>query len=103
MHRASAWIAWITPKGFPSACAASNVFWKNIRPYREKFTFVQIGAPSRSHIKRYHDLQDEVTAEVQRINERFGTRSWKPIVFLNRHHSHDEIGRLLSCRRSSAW
>ena len=59
--------------------------------YRGQFTFVQIGAPSRTHIKRYQDLMDEVTAEVERINRRFQTDGWKPIVFLAQHHSHSEI------------
>jgi alpha,alpha-trehalose-phosphate synthase [UDP-forming] len=62
-------------------------------PYREKFTFVQIGAPSRTHIKRYHDFFAEVEAESERINWRFRTGKWKPIIFLNRHHSHSEIER----------
>jgi len=61
--------------------------------YREKFTFVQIGAPSRTHIKRYHDFFAEVEAESERINWRFRTGKWKPIIFLNRHHSHSEIER----------
>jgi trehalose 6-phosphate synthase len=52
---------------------------------------VQIGAPSRTHIKRYHDLLAEVEAESERINWRFQTERWKPIVFLNRQHSHKEI------------
>jgi len=61
--------------------------------YREKFVFVQIGAPSRTHIKRYHDLLAEVEAEAERINWRFQTGKWKPIVFLKRQHSHTEIDR----------
>jgi trehalose 6-phosphate synthase len=61
--------------------------------YQNKFTFVQIGAPSRTHIKRYHDLLGEVEAEAERINWRFQRGSWKPIVFLNRQHSHQEIER----------
>ena len=61
--------------------------------YREKFTFVQIGAPSRTHIKRYHDFLVEVQAESERINWRFQTGKWKPIIFLNRQHSHAEIER----------
>src|SRR5205807_9055322 len=61
--------------------------------YREKFTFIQIGAPSRTHIKRYHQFLGEVEAEAERINWRFRTDRWKPILFLKRHHSHDEIGR----------
>jgi trehalose-6-phosphate synthase len=61
--------------------------------YQGKFTFVQIGAPSRTHIKRYHDLLADVEAESERINWRFQTSRWKPIVFLNRHYSHKEIQR----------
>ena len=59
--------------------------------YREKFTFVQIGAPSRTHIKRYHDLLADVEAEAERINWRFQAGKWKPIVFLGRQHSRKEI------------
>jgi len=61
--------------------------------YREKFTFIQIGAPSRTHIKRYHDLLAEVEAEAERINWRFQSGKWRPIIFLKRQHSHDEIQR----------
>ncbi len=61
--------------------------------YRQKFTFVQIGAPSRTHIKRYHDFLNDVQAESERINWRFQTGKWKPIVFLNRQHNHVEIER----------
>jgi trehalose 6-phosphate synthase len=59
--------------------------------YQKKFTFVQLGAPSRTNIKRYHDFNDEVDAEARRVNARFQASDWKPIVLLNRHHSHKEI------------
>ncbi|MBZ5562397.1 MAG: trehalose-6-phosphate synthase [Acidobacteriia bacterium] len=61
--------------------------------YQGHFTFVQIGAPSRTHIKRYHDLLAEVEAEAERINWRFLTPGWRPIVFLKRHHTHKEIAQ----------
>jgi alpha,alpha-trehalose-phosphate synthase [UDP-forming] len=61
--------------------------------YQGQFAFVQIGAPSRTHIKRYHDLLGEVEAEADRINWRFQTSRWKPIIFLKRQHSHHEIQR----------
>jgi alpha,alpha-trehalose-phosphate synthase [UDP-forming] len=61
--------------------------------YQGKFVFVQIGAPSRTTIKRYHDLQLEVEAEAERINRRFQTSRWRPIVLLRRQHSHQEIQR----------
>jgi trehalose-6-phosphate synthase/uncharacterized membrane protein affecting hemolysin expression len=61
--------------------------------YRGKFTFVQIGAPSRTHIKRYHDLLAEVEAEVERINWKFAFGKWKPIVFCKGQYTHEEIDR----------
>jgi trehalose-6-phosphate synthase len=59
--------------------------------YRGKFTFVQIGAPSRTEIQRYHDFLQEVEGEAARINARWQTADWKPIALLTRHHGHEEI------------
>jgi len=59
--------------------------------YCGKFTFVQIGAPSRTNIPRYRDFVTEVEQEAARINARFETATWKPIALLTRHHSHTEI------------
>jgi trehalose-6-phosphate synthase len=64
--------------------------------YQRRFTFVQIGAPSRTDIDRYRQFLDEVSAEAERINARFQngqTGRWKPIVFLRKHHTHEEIDR----------
>ena len=61
--------------------------------YRERFTFLQIGAPSRTRIKRYNDLLLEVEAEAERINARFQVGKWKPILLMKRQHNHHEIQR----------
>jgi len=61
--------------------------------YQNRFSFVQIGAPSRTHIPRYQQFLDEVTAEAERINARFQNGKWKPILLLRKHHSHREIAR----------
>ena len=66
-------------------------FLEKYPAYRGQFTFVQIGAPSRTKIPRYHDLLGEVEAEAARINGRFLNGRWKPIALLARHHSHEEI------------
>jgi alpha,alpha-trehalose-phosphate synthase [UDP-forming] len=78
-------------KGLPERFAALETFFEKHPIYRGQFTFVQIGAPSRTHIRRYQDLMDEVKANVDRINRRFQTGDWKPIVFLPEHHSHEQI------------
>jgi trehalose 6-phosphate synthase len=78
-------------KGILERFLAIERFLEKYPSYQGKFTFVQIGAPSRTHIKRYHDLFAEVEAEADRINWRFQSGKWKPIVFLKRQHSHQEI------------
>jgi trehalose 6-phosphate synthase len=61
--------------------------------YQRRFSFIQVGAPSRTNIDRYQLLLEEVTSEAERINARFQAGRWKPIVLLKRHHSHPEISR----------
>jgi trehalose-6-phosphate synthase len=78
-------------KGILERFLAIERFLEKYPTYQRKFTFVQIGAPSRTHIKRYHDLLAEVEAEADRINWRFQSGKWKPIVFMKRQHSHIEI------------
>jgi len=78
-------------KGILERFLAIERFLEKYPRYQGVFTFVQIGAPSRTHIKRYHDLQAEVEAEAERINWRFRADQWKPIVLLERQHSHKEI------------
>src|ERR1700728_1440404 len=78
-------------KGILERFLAGERFLEKYPRYQGQFTFVQIGAPSRSHLKRYHDLEAEIEAEAGRINWRFQKDKWKPIVLLNRSHSHKEI------------
>jgi trehalose 6-phosphate synthase len=80
-------------KGIPERFRAIERFLEKYPKYQGKFTFIQIGAPSRTHIKRYQDLLAEVESEAERINWRFQSGKSKPIVFLKRQHSHDEIER----------
>ena len=78
-------------KGIPERFRALENFFERYPSYVGQFTFVQIGAPSRTHIRRYHDLMEEVTEEAERINRRFRSNGWKPIVFLPSHHTHKQI------------
>lgn len=78
-------------KGIPERFRSVERFIDKNPEYRGIFTFVQIGAPSREHIKRYHDLLNEVELEAERINWKFQSKDWKPIVFIKKHLSHAEI------------
>ncbi|HEV2202489.1 MAG TPA: trehalose-6-phosphate synthase [Bryobacteraceae bacterium] len=78
-------------KGIPERFRGIERFLENCPAYRHEMTFVQIGSPSRTHIPRYRELMDEVTSEAERINQRFQTSDWRPIVLVTRQHSHAEI------------
>ena len=78
-------------KGILERFRGIELFFELNPSYQRQFTFIQVGAPSRTNIERYQSLLDEVAAEAERINARFQAGRWKPIVFLKRHHSHQEI------------
>jgi len=78
-------------KGIVERFRGIERFLERYPSYKNKLTFIQIGAPSRTPIKRYHDLMQEVQDEADRINQRFRKGDWKPIVLLERQHSHEEI------------
>jgi trehalose 6-phosphate synthase len=78
-------------KGLVERFRALERFFDRNPEYRERMTFVQVASPSRSLIKRYQEFQREVLDTVTEINARLGTRSWRPILYLDRHHDHQEI------------
>jgi trehalose 6-phosphate synthase len=78
-------------KGVRERFLAVERFLEKYPAYQGEFIFVELGAPSRTHIKEYRDLMVAVEAEAERVNWRFQTGEWKPIVFLKKHHSHEEI------------
>ncbi len=61
--------------------------------HRERLTMVQIAAPSRTRIPSYVNLRRRVDEEVRRINMRYQTARWKPIVLIDRHCNHEEVNR----------
>jgi trehalose 6-phosphate synthase len=61
--------------------------------HRERMTMVQIAAPSRTRISSYANLGRQVEETVERINLRYQTAHWKPIVLINRQCSHEEVAR----------
>ena len=78
-------------KGLIEKFLAIERFLEKYPEYQGQFTFVQIGAPSRSLLKTYADTISAVENEANRINWKFKSKNWQPILFLKKHHSHEEI------------
>lgn len=79
-------------KGIIERVLAIDRFLEKYPRYKKKFVFIQLAAPSRIHIKRYHDLMAEIDELIEKINWKHLDSDWKPIVYLKKHFSLDEIG-----------
>src|SRR5207253_2059312 len=78
-------------KGLPERFRALRWFFERYPEYRGRVVFVQLAEPSRSTIKRYAELALEVEQTVREVSEALGIASWRPILYLARHHEHREI------------
>ncbi len=58
-----------------------------------RLSFVQLAAPSRTKIDRYRELNQVVEDLAERINSRFGTDRYRPIILLRSHHEPPEVFR----------
>jgi trehalose 6-phosphate synthase len=61
--------------------------------HRDRLTMVQIAAPSRTRIASYADLRRRVEETVERINQRYQTAHWRPVILIERQCSHEEVSR----------
>jgi trehalose 6-phosphate synthase len=59
-----------------------------------RMSFLQIASPSRTEIERYARLHGDVTELAARINARFGTDAWQPIVLRRTHLQPPDVFRL---------
>jgi trehalose 6-phosphate synthase len=59
--------------------------------YLERLTMVQIAAPSRTRIPSYVNLRSQVEETVERINQRYQTNRWKPVLLIERQCSHEDV------------
>ena len=59
-----------------------------------RVVYLQLAAPSRTHIKRYRDLISEVEEAVTEVNRKWESDGWAPIQFELRHGQGDEVPRL---------
>lgn len=78
-------------KGIEERLLAVDRLMETCPEFRGRFTFVQIGAPSRSRIPEYQRLNDAVSEVAERINDRWKTPTWSPVVLLKTHHEPGEI------------
>ena len=81
-------------KGLLERFKAVEFFLDAYPDYRGHFTFLQIASPSRENVPKYREFSTEVSNEAERINTKFRSKNWQPIVLIKEHYSHEELGPL---------
>jgi len=74
---------WDFTKGIVERFQAVEILLERRPQLRGKVTLLQIAAPSRSKLPSYRALQERTLAEVERINSRFRSDTWQPIVLVD--------------------
>jgi alpha,alpha-trehalose-phosphate synthase [UDP-forming] len=78
-------------KGIVSRFQAIERFLEKYPEYQGRFCFVQIAVPSRTQIDEYRQVKEQVESLVERINERFGSDTRKPIHYRYEHLEPPEL------------
>ncbi len=68
-------------KGFLSRLAGYEEFLDRHKSMHGKVIFNMVIVPSRDTIARYQDMKKEIEATVGRINGKFSTLDWRPIIY----------------------
>jgi trehalose 6-phosphate synthase len=78
-------------KGIIQRINAFDRFLELNPEWRSHVTLLQITPRSRSDIKDYAAIENEVTTLIGRVNGRYGEASWTPIRYVNRSHSRSAL------------
>ena len=58
-----------------------------------RYVHVQLASPTRTRIRRYQQLATDLEEAVDRVNARFGTKTWTPILLHHRTFSPEDVRR----------
>jgi trehalose 6-phosphate synthase len=80
-------------KGIEERLLAVERLLERYPALRGRFTFVQLAAPSRTIIPQYRQLNDNVEELAARINRRFASGGYRPVVLMRAHHEPPTVFR----------
>lgn len=78
-------------KGLVERVAGVERFLEKYPDYVGRFSFVEMGTPSRTNIPSYKALISEVECAIDRVNQRFGGEAYRPIILLKGHFNWSEV------------
>lgn len=78
-------------KGIPARMRGLEQFWEEYPEWQGRLTYVQNDHESRGKIPAYRREQEAVSDATERVNGRFGTDDWTPIVRIDEHLTQREL------------
>lgn len=78
-------------KGIPERLEAFRLLLEQHPEYRGKIKLLMVAVPSRTGVKAYQELRDEIEKTVSRINGTYGTVDWAPISYQFQNRPFAEI------------
>jgi trehalose 6-phosphate synthase/phosphatase len=78
-------------KGLLHRLLGFEQFLERYPKWHEKIVFNMVVIPSRESVGRYQDMKKEIEAVVGRINGRYGSLQWRPLVYQYQSLKFDEM------------
>ncbi|MDH7599236.1 MAG: bifunctional alpha,alpha-trehalose-phosphate synthase (UDP-forming)/trehalose-phosphatase [Sedimentisphaerales bacterium] len=78
-------------KGLVERVLAYEVFLQHYPRWHQKVVFDMVVIPSRESVTRYQQIRRELEASVGRINGRYGTLGWRPVVYEYRSLNFEQM------------
>jgi trehalose-6-phosphate synthase len=85
---------WDFTKGIVERFLALEALLDKDRDSRERITLLQVAAPTRAKLPAYQALREQTLREAGRINAKFSTPGWRPIVLIEQHQEPREVFEL---------
>ena len=78
-------------KGILEKFQAIDRFLEKYPEFQGRFVYIQIGSLSRIHLDTYKKLNDEINSLVERINWKYSSDNWSPIIFIRRYFTPQQL------------
>jgi trehalose 6-phosphate synthase len=82
-------------KGIAEKFLAVERLLERHEEFRGRFVFVQVAEPSRQSLPAYQEARARIAATAARVNARFGSGEYVPIVLLQERHEPEQVHELL--------
>ncbi|MDP2672857.1 MAG: bifunctional alpha,alpha-trehalose-phosphate synthase (UDP-forming)/trehalose-phosphatase, partial [Nanoarchaeota archaeon] len=81
-------------KGIPERLEAFSTFLEENRQWHDKIIMIMVVPPSRIEAHQYSLLKKEIDETVGRINGKYSTMGWSPIIYIHKPMSFQSLSAL---------